>query len=377
MKRRIWSILLALALSLSLGAPFLAVRPLAAGSVYFTAINDSLCPLNDSTMPFWSGGNLYLPSSVFSSYDLGLSYVRDTSAQTAILYSSNKVLEFDLARGGANNKLGTYYSASAVSRHGSVYFPLSFVSSFFSLNYSVLDTALAPMVRVRSDTAVLSDSQFIDAATTLMASRYNAYEQSKKPTPTPKPDNEPNTDPIVPDPPQETEEEISKTTARIRADDAQNTSAILNTLDRYGYKATFFFSPAELDGQDDLLRRIVASGHRLALELNNADTVGLQAGNKQLRRCTGTVTRMVLTNSADAARSAGYTVYTPSLSGQSLGATASVQAQRITRRIESASGSVKLLMDGDSIGASALSTLCNTWSSGGYTVRAVTETACS
>ena len=86
---------------------------------------------------------------------------------------------------------------------------------------------------------------------------------------------------------------------------------------------------------------------------------------------------MVLTNSADAARSAGYTVYTPSLSGQSLGATASVQAQRITRRIESASGSVKLLMDGDSIGASALSTLCNTWSSGGYTVRAVTETACS
>mgnify|MGYP000314612401 CR=1 FL=1 len=102
MKRRIWSILLALALSLSLGAPLLAARPLAAGNVYFTAVNDSLCPLNDSTMPFWSGGNLYLPSSVFSSYDLGLSYVRDTSAQTAILYSSNKVLEFDLARGGAN-----------------------------------------------------------------------------------------------------------------------------------------------------------------------------------------------------------------------------------------------------------------------------------
>ena len=44
MKRRIWSILLALALSLSLGAPLLAARPLAAGNVYFTAVNDSLCP---------------------------------------------------------------------------------------------------------------------------------------------------------------------------------------------------------------------------------------------------------------------------------------------------------------------------------------------
>ena len=41
----------------------------------------------------------------------------------------------ELARGGANNKLGTYYSASAIARHGSVYFPLSFVSSFFSFNY--------------------------------------------------------------------------------------------------------------------------------------------------------------------------------------------------------------------------------------------------
>ena len=67
MKRRIWSILLALALSLSLGAPLLAARPLAAGNVYFTAVNDSLCPLNDSTMPslVWRK-SLYLPSSVFS-----------------------------------------------------------------------------------------------------------------------------------------------------------------------------------------------------------------------------------------------------------------------------------------------------------------------
>ena len=70
-------------------------------------------------------------------------------------------------------------------------------------------------------------------------------------------------------------------------------------------------------------------------------------------------------------------VYTPSLSGQSLGTTASSRAQRITRRIENASGSVKLLMDGDNISASALNLLCSTWSSGGYTVRAVTETACS
>lgn len=110
MKRRIWSMLLALALSLRWRA-VLAARLGSRQRLFYRSQRQPL-PLNDSTMPFWSGGNLYLPSSVFSSYDLGLSYVRDTSAQTAILYSSNKVLEFDLARGGANNKLGTYYSAS-------------------------------------------------------------------------------------------------------------------------------------------------------------------------------------------------------------------------------------------------------------------------
>ena len=106
---------------------------------------------------------------------------------------------------------------------------------------------------------------------------------------------------------------------------------------------------------------------------------GLQAGNEQLRRCTGTVTRMVLTDSADAVHSAGYAVYTPSLSGQSLGTTASSRAQDFPFRHRGLSfwQCLWLLMDGDNISASALNLLCSTWSSGGYTVRAVTETACS
>ena len=107
MKRRICSLLLTVAVVFSLGMPLLSARSEAAGSVYFTAVNEQLCPLNDETMPFWSGGNLYVPSTVFSSYDLDVSYVRDTSAQTAILYTSQRVLEFDLVGGGANNKTGT------------------------------------------------------------------------------------------------------------------------------------------------------------------------------------------------------------------------------------------------------------------------------
>lgn len=43
-------------------------------TVYFTAVNDQLLPdLSDETMPFWSGGRLYVPSTVITGTDLGLS----------------------------------------------------------------------------------------------------------------------------------------------------------------------------------------------------------------------------------------------------------------------------------------------------------------
>ena len=356
---------------------------MAAESIYFTAVNENVCPLNDETMPFWSGGNLYVPSTVLSAYDLGVSYVRDTSAQTAILYNTRKVLEFDLANGGANNKLGTYYSATAISRRGYIYFPVSFVCSYFSLNYSVVDTAWAPLVRLRSDSAVLSDSQFVDAATSLLASRYRTYEQGKKNTGTvtPATPTKPDTNhPEPTEPAQPAEEEPgSKAAARVllavRAGSDENVTAMLNTLDRYGYKATFFYYPNMLSGRDDLLRRIVSSGHRIGL-IQTGEGDELRGANEQLRRSTGTVTRMVLSSQKETVQAAGYTVYTPTLQAENLGSTASGRASRVMDRIGKSKGTVKVLLGGDDTTASALNTICAELRSGQHTVRAVNETAC-
>ena len=383
MKRRAAGFLMALVMLLTVGTPLLTARPMAADNIYFTAVNDNLCPLNDETMPFWSGGNLYVASTVFSSYDLGLSYARDTSAQTAVLYNRNKVLEFDLANGGANNKLGTYYSARAISKGGYVFFPLAFVCSYFGLSYSLRDTSWIPLVRV-CGSAILSDSQFIDAASTLMASRYYAYRQSKNPgTNTPADsDNEGGDTPNLPQPEEETEQEDNKDTARvllaIRAGDDASLVSMLNTLDRYGYQATIFFDPASLQGRDDLLRRIVASGHRIGLiQSAGADVSALEEGNGRLRQCTGTTTRMVLSSYQTTAHSAGYAVYEPTLSAQTMGSTASSRASRIFSAIESRSGTVKLLLGGDETTAEALPTLCRRLNQKDYTVRSVNETACS
>ena len=60
-KHRISSFLIAAVLFLGLAWPI----PASAANLYFTAINNSVAPLSSNTMPFWSGGAIYVPYSIF------------------------------------------------------------------------------------------------------------------------------------------------------------------------------------------------------------------------------------------------------------------------------------------------------------------------
>lgn len=62
MKRRAAALILCLLLAFQLSLP--PVR--AAERVYFTAAGSYILPLSDNTMPFWSGGYVYIPSSIFT-----------------------------------------------------------------------------------------------------------------------------------------------------------------------------------------------------------------------------------------------------------------------------------------------------------------------
>ena len=67
-------------------------------TVYFTAVNDQLLPdLSDETMPFWSGGRLYVPSTVITGTDLGLFYSRSRDKSTAVVYRQGSALTFNFA----------------------------------------------------------------------------------------------------------------------------------------------------------------------------------------------------------------------------------------------------------------------------------------
>ena len=90
----------------------------AAETVYFTAVNKNVLTLSDDTMPFWSGGYLYVPSTIFTGVgrDLGVSYYPNIARQTVLLYVDKTVyssLVFDLNKDYAIDNEGNLYFPEA------------------------------------------------------------------------------------------------------------------------------------------------------------------------------------------------------------------------------------------------------------------------
>ena len=177
MKRRLFALFLAAALLLLVLVP---VRGRAAlEGVYFTAANESVLPLEADTMPFYSGGTLYVPSRLFDGTDLGVLYVRNDIMGLAILYTNKIDLRFDLESQIVYDKQGKLYTGyHAIEQNGVVFLPLQLVCRYFGLTWSYNETETAPLIRVKSSSVILDDRRFIDAAATQMRDYYADYERS-------------------------------------------------------------------------------------------------------------------------------------------------------------------------------------------------------
>ena len=207
-------------------------------TVYFTAVNDQLLPdLSDETMPFWSGGRLYVPSTVITGTDLGLFYSRSRDKSTAVVYRQG--------------------SGPAIVRSDVVFLPLDLLTQFFSLDYSYTRVTYGYLVRVKSDTVVLSDAKFIDAAAMSMEQRYNEY--MKTHSESNDPGNTPN---------QNTDGDRDLVCLALRVTDEESANALLDTLASNNATATFLFSEEQLSSLGDLLRRVVISGNAAALRID-------------------------------------------------------------------------------------------------------------
>lgn len=70
--------LLSLLLSVLMLCTLLPPRASAAPTLYFTAVNDRMCDLNDETMPFWQNGLLYVAGATVDGRTISASATRTT-----------------------------------------------------------------------------------------------------------------------------------------------------------------------------------------------------------------------------------------------------------------------------------------------------------
>ncbi len=253
--------LLSLLLSVLMLCTLLPPRASAAPTLYFTAVNDRMCDLNDETMPFWQNGLLYVAgATVDGPDDLGIRYSYNQEKSVAILYKGQRVLYCDLTAGTMeNNRAGEQYAG------------------------------------IRDDNAVLSDEYFIDAATDPIQKRYAQYERAHAAA-------------------EQENETPAQVETPVRRDDltvylllpAANGSMLtqlLSTLENYQSHATLLLTPELLESVGDGVRRAAATGNAVALCISagTADEAlaQIERGNDALWRAASLRTRLVYLESAD------------------------------------------------------------------------------
>ena len=281
----------------------LAIVPQETGAVlsgvYFTAVNDELLELRGYTMPFWSGGHLYVSNAIFTGIygsALGIRYARNAIQETAVVFSTRQALTFDLEAGTAQDSSGNPFSARAIQRGEYTFFPIDQIASYFGVSYSYLRTDTVPLVRIKSSAAALTDDLFLDAASNMMASRYAAYERSVTA----------GEDPAEEDPPQ------VYTGKRVYLildfSSVEEVTRILDVLEAQGSQAAIVMTPGDMEENHDLLRRLVGMGHAVAIRAEREEQV--RRGNEILWTAARAVTRLVLAENGagDALSQAGYQV---------------------------------------------------------------------
>lgn len=293
MKKRIAAGILCLLLVFQLSAP----PARAAGSyVCFVAAGDSVLPLSDQTMPFWSNGYLYVDSAIFTGStvrtSLRVSRTFNSNDTQLVLYGGGQSLWFEKGKNHGYDLNGGTYTPGCLERNGDVFVPAAVVARFFGLEYSATEVKLqvggqtvkGNLAWIRQPGFVMAEKEFYAAATFVMINRYEDYLRTKE-----------NRNPAVAGVPDGVE--IDGRSVYLCLEAGAHTAAMLDELDRYGAQAAFFCTPEFLEEQGDLLRRMAAMGQSVGVLADAADpkrsvSEQLEAGNRALEQATCGRTRL-------------------------------------------------------------------------------------
>jgi hypothetical protein len=209
-------------------------------------------------MPVFANGTAYVPNWVFASFKIYFSSFDNT---TASLYTTERQLYFNLNEGTAFDGNGDSFPAQAIYRNGQVYVSAVSVCSFFGLTCSYISgKGYGNILRIKDGSAVLSDKNFLSAATLQMQTRYNEYLNSIS-NPSPSPSISPGASPTPP-----TSPDINRwNTTVFLSFFGLPGKELLDLLDSYGVSACFFLTAEEVPEDPDAVRRLLGSGHRVGV----------------------------------------------------------------------------------------------------------------
>lgn len=377
MKRRAALVLLAVLMALGLST----LSAAAGRSIYFLAVNDTVLPLSDETMPFWENGYLYIPSTIFAGdvyKELEIGYIPNQSRQLLVLYTAGKSLHFPLGESYAQDTSGNSYYPGAVERNGIAFVPAALVAEFFDLSYSVTSVTGSGavssedrgwLVWLRQGSYNLTAAQFADAAVPQMRARYDQYVKSKE-----------TQSEEVPTVPEETEESFPGKSVYLclEASDGAQVEAVLDVLDAQGARAAFYCTEEFLNEEGGLLRRMAATGQTIGILADGEDPLEqVRRGNEALYAATCGKTRMVYCKD-EGGRStleqAGYCCLAPDLDRASYGLTGAGAAQTLYQRLNTRRNDTSVWLGGN-VTAAGLQSLIQQAENSGDRCRALTETA--
>ena len=373
MRRKLTALVLCLLLVFQL-AP---VPSEAAGSVYFTAVNKNVLPLSDETMPFWSGGYLYVPSTIFTGVgrDLGVSYYPNTGKQTILLYVDDTIyssLVFDVNKDYAIDNEGNMYFQKPIQRGGVIFLPISLIARCFGLLYSTVEVDRGYLVWVRNPDMDMEERYFADAARSRMDYEYSQYLRNQGAA----------AEETVPEQSEPSVVTGQRIYLSMEAAESAAVSSLLDTLDRYDAQAAFYCTAGFLEEAGDLLRRMSAAGQAIGLIADAADdrpvTEQLEAGNRLLSQAASVKTRLAWIRNATAeavaeAEAAGFCCLTPDLDRSAYPLSSTGAADTLFQRVTSRSGAVTVWL-GDGANAAGLGSFLSAAEAADDRCLAMTET---
>ena len=349
MKRRIAALVLCLLFLFQLPP----VSAKAAERVYFTAVGSYVLPLSDNTMPFWSGGYVYVASSIFTGTgreSLNVSQVLDSSLEWVVLYSGSggSSLTFNLSANCALDNTGTAYYPGAILRNGTVFVPANTVSRYFDLVYSVIEVEQGSMVWLRPQSYNLSDKLFANAAQYQLNTVYADYLRAKESTPPMGSSPSAPERPSVPGGEEDPAAELNGKRIALCLAAGNAAASLVDALGIYNAGAALFFTPEQLASQGDTLRRMSAAGLSIGLLVDAADpdwTVEeqLEAGNAALFQAACCKTRLARienggSQAVQTARELGFRCLQPDVDRSEQPLQNASQAQVLLQRLASRRG---------------------------------------